>query len=110
MARVSWDSGSEVSISLRLGSSPSPSKSLLQGLSIVNVLQMGLVSVNVLAEPVTAAVGVVGSGPKVTVNAVSACAGLEQRAHVPHVTEGIRALDAEMKSQGPKWVSEDTTK
>ena len=71
---------------------------------------MGLVSVNVLAELVTVTVEVVRSGPfKVTVNVVSACAGLEQPAHVPHVTEGLPALNAETKSQSPKWVSEDTT-
>ena len=71
---------------------------------------MGLVSVNVLAEPVTVTVDVVVSGPfKVTVNVVSACAGLEQPAHVPHVIENIPALNAETKTQGPKGVSEDTT-
>ena len=71
---------------------------------------MRLVSVNVLSEPVTITVDVVGSRPfKVTVNVVSVCAGLEQPAHVPHVTEGIPALNAETESQGPKWVSEATT-
>ena len=71
---------------------------------------MGLVSVNVLAEPVTVTVDVVGSRPfEVTVNVVSICAGLEQAAHVPHVTEGIPALNAETESQGPRWVSGDTT-
>lgn len=55
---------------------------------------MGLVCVNT--------VDVVGCGP------LKACAGLEQPAHVPHVTEGIPAMKAETKSQGPKWVSEDT--
>lgn len=73
---------------------------------VVNVLKMGLVCVNVHTEPVTVTVDVVGSGPfKVTVNVVSVCAGLEQPAHVPHVTEGIPALNAETKSQGPEWVS-----
>ena len=71
---------------------------------------MGLVSVNVLAEPVLVTVDVVGSKPfKVTVNVVSVCAGLEQPAYVPHVTEGIPALNAETESQGPMSVSEDTT-
>ena len=71
---------------------------------------MELVSVNVLAESVTVMVDVVGSRPfKVTVNVVSVCAGLEQPAHVPHVIEGIPALNAETESQGPRWVSEDTT-
>ncbi|KIK01814.1 hypothetical protein K443DRAFT_6605 [Laccaria amethystina LaAM-08-1] len=63
----------------------SSSQSLVLGLSIVNILQTGLVSVNVLAEPIAATVDVAGSGPfKVTVNVVSASAGLEQPAHVPH--------------------------